>query len=163
PGWPLPARSTASAARILAVSTARLSVSVQLSDATVPNPRRGRSGARRRLRHVTQTLTSEAATGVRATGLARVRAFVALTKPRVGGTLAAGSANAFNMWFDRDIDRLMSRTKSRPLAIGSIGDREAIVFAWVLGVVATAWLWLFAGWLPAVLAVAAIAFYVLVY
>src|SRR5690606_26772248 len=81
----------------------------------------------------------------------------------VGGTLAAGSANAFNMWFDRDIDRLMSRTKSRPLAIGSIGDREAIVFAWVLGVVATAWLWLFAGWLPAVLAVAAIAFYVLVY
>ncbi len=142
---------------------------------------------------MTQTLISEPTTGVRATGLARVRAFVALTKPRVielllittvpvmflaargvpdlrlvlatlvGGTLAAGSANAFNMWFDRDIDRLMSRTKSRPLAIGSIGDREAIVFAWVLGVVATAWLWLLTGWLPAVLAVAAIAFYVLVY
>ena len=125
--------------------------------------------------------------------MARVGAFVALTKPRVielllittvpamflaargvpdlwlvlatliGGTLTAGSANAFNMWFDRDIDRLMSRTKRRPLAIGSIGDREARVFAWVLGIAATGWLWLFSGWLPAVLAVAAIAFYMLIY
>jgi len=142
---------------------------------------------------VTETLRADAPAPTRARGLARVRAFVALTKPRVielllittvpvmflaaggvpdlwlvlatlvGGTLAAGSANAFNMWFDRDIDRLMSRTKARPLAIGAIGDREALVFAWVLGVVAVGWLSLLTGWLPAALAVAAIAFYVLVY
>lgn len=142
---------------------------------------------------MTETLRADAPAPTRARGLARVRAFVALTKPRVielllittvpvmflaaggvpdlwlvlatlvGGTLAAGSANAFNMWFDRDIDRLMSRTKARPLAIGAIGDREALVFAWVLGVVAVGWLSLLTGWLPAALAVAAIAFYVLVY
>ena len=142
---------------------------------------------------MTQTVTPIAPSGSRATGIARVRAFIALTKPRVielllittvptmflaargvpdlwlvlatlvGGTLAAGSANAFNMWFDRDIDRVMSRTAKRPLAIGSIGDGEALVFAWVLGIVATAWLWLLCGWLPAVLAIAAIAFYVLIY
>lgn len=83
-----------------------------------------------------------------ATGLARVLAFVALTKPRiielllvttiptmfvaqrgtpgiwlmvatlVGGTLAAGGANAINMVVDRDIDKLMERTKNRPLVTG---------------------------------------------
>jgi protoheme IX farnesyltransferase len=47
----------------------------------------------------------------------------------IGGTLAAGGANAFNMYVDRDIDRLMERTKNRPLATGRIEPRHALVFA----------------------------------
>ena len=81
----------------------------------------------------------------------------------VGGALSAGSANAFNMWFDRDIDRLMSRTADRPLVTGVLSPREAIVFAWVLGLVSVVFLGLTTNWVAAGLAAAAIAFYVLVY
>src|SRR3989475_9550028 len=89
----------------------------------------------------------------------RVKAYVALTKPRiielllvttlptmviadrglpsgwlvlatlVGGSLAAGGANALNMYLDRDIDRLMQRTSSRPLVTGAITPPRALVFA----------------------------------
>ena len=81
----------------------------------------------------------------------------------VGGTLAAGSANTLNCYLDRDIDQVMHRTERRPLATGLVSPREALVFGLVLGVVAVAWLAVTTGWLPAVLALAAIAFYVVVY
>ncbi|MCU1523525.1 MAG: protoheme farnesyltransferase [Microbacteriaceae bacterium] len=81
----------------------------------------------------------------------------------VGGALSAGSAGAFNCYIDRDIDRVMKRTSSRPLVTGELSDREALVFSWVLGIVSTLWLWLLVNWLAAVLSVAAILFYVLVY
>ncbi len=81
----------------------------------------------------------------------------------VGGSLSAASANAFNCYIDRDIDRVMKRTQKRPLVTGELSDREALVFAWVTGAVSIAWLWVFTTWLAAVLSLAAILFYVLVY
>jgi protoheme IX farnesyltransferase len=123
----------------------------------------------------------------------RVAAFVALTKPRIielllvttvptmivaegglpslwlmtatviGGTLAAGGANAYNMYIDRDIDRLMERTKGRPLVTGEVTPREALVFATAIEIAAFLWLWGFVNLLSAVLAVSATLFYVFVY
>ncbi|MCU1411348.1 MAG: protoheme farnesyltransferase [Rhodoglobus sp.] len=81
----------------------------------------------------------------------------------VGGSLSAGSANAFNCYIDRDIDRVMNRTKKRPLVTGELSDREALVFAWVTGVASVLWLGLLINWLSAALSLAAILFYVLVY
>jgi len=81
----------------------------------------------------------------------------------VGGSLAAGSANAFNMYLDRDIDRVMNRTRKRPLVTGELSDREALVFAWFIGAVSIAWLWLTTNILAAALALTAILFYVFVY
>ena len=54
----------------------------------------------------------------------------------VGGTLAAGSANALNCYVDRDIDVLMHRTERRPLVTGEVSPREALLFGLALGVVA---------------------------
>jgi protoheme IX farnesyltransferase len=77
--------------------------------------------------------------------------------------MAAGSANTLNCYLDRDIDQVMHRTERRPLATGLVAPREALVFGVVLGAVSVAWLAVTTGWLPAVLAFAAIAFYVGVY
>lgn len=123
----------------------------------------------------------------------RAAAFVALTKPRIielllvttvptmvvaeggvpslwlmtatvlGGTLAAGGANAFNMYIDRDIDRLMERTKGRPLVTGEVTPNEALIFAFALEITAFVFLWTFVNLLSAVLAVSATLFYVFVY
>ncbi|MEY4176096.1 MAG: protoheme farnesyltransferase [Actinomycetota bacterium] len=131
--------------------------------------------------------------GGRRTPRSRIGGFVALTKPRiielllittvptmvlaeqgwpswslllvtlVGGTLAAGGANAINMVVDRDIDKLMPRTQGRPLVTGLVGPREAMVFAIALEVVAFAVLWKWANLLSAVLALSAMLFYVFVY
>jgi protoheme IX farnesyltransferase len=81
----------------------------------------------------------------------------------VGGTLSAGSANAFNCYIDRDIDRVMKRTKKRPLVTGDLRDGEALAFAWITGVLSIAWLWFFTTPLAAILSFVAIAFYVLIY
>jgi len=81
----------------------------------------------------------------------------------VGGTLAAGGANAINMYVDRDIDAIMKRTRNRPLVTGVIKPRNALVFAVSIEVVAFAWLWAFVNLLSAVLAVSACLFYVFVY
>jgi protoheme IX farnesyltransferase len=81
----------------------------------------------------------------------------------VGGSLSAASANSFNCYIDRDIDRVMKRTQNRPLVTGELTDREALVFAWVTGVVSIAWLWIFTTPLAAVLSLVAILFYVFVY
>ena len=124
---------------------------------------------------------------------ARVAAFVALTKPRivelllvttvpsmvlaerglpsawlmgatvVGGSMAAGGANALNMYVDRDIDRLMHRTRNRPLVTGAVRPVEAIVFAVALTAGSFVWLWAFVNLLSAALAAAAALFYVFVY
>ena len=128
-----------------------------------------------------------------------VRAYVALTKPRiielllittvpamvlatrdlpgvdwvdwgwlvvwtlVGGTLAAGSANAINQYLDRDIDLLMTRTRRRPLPAAAVEPEQALVFGIVLGVISIAFLAYFVNLVAAFLTLLAIAFYVFVY
>jgi len=122
-----------------------------------------------------------------------VRAYVALTKPRVlelllvttvpvmilaqgglpslwlvlatviGGSMSAGSAAAFNMYLDRDIDAHMQRTENRPLVTGEVSPRGALIFAWTLAALSTVWLWLTTNWLAAVLSAVAIFFYVVIY
>ena len=119
--------------------------------------------------------------------------FVALTKPRIielllittvptmvlaqrgwpstrlvlitllGGALAAGGANTYNMVVDRDIDRLMPRTKGRPLVTGLVTPPQALVFATALEVSAFAVLWAGANLLSACLALSATLFYVFIY
>ncbi|MGK0273655.1 MAG: protoheme IX farnesyltransferase [Ilumatobacter sp.] len=81
----------------------------------------------------------------------------------IGGTLSAGSANAVNMYVDRDIDALMKRTQARPLVTGVIEPRSALIFALSLQVFAFGVLWAGANLLSAVLAFAAAAFYIGVY
>jgi len=81
----------------------------------------------------------------------------------VGGALSAGSAGAFNCYIDRDIDRVMKRTSKRPLVTGELTDREALVFAWVIGAASILVLGLLVNWLAAALSLIAILFYVLVY
>jgi heme o synthase len=123
----------------------------------------------------------------------RIGAYVALTKPRIielllvttvptmivaeqglpslwlmvatvlGGTLAAGGANAINMYVDRDIDAVMKRTRNRPLVTGVISPPSALAFAVAIEALAFVWLWGFVNLLSAVLAVAACLFYVFVY
>ena len=128
-----------------------------------------------------------------------VRAYIALTKPRIielllvttvpamvlatrqvpgivwtdwgvlvawtmiGGTLAAGSANAINCYLDRDIDALMARTRRRPLPSHQVEPERAVVFGIVLGVISFAVMAWFVNLLAAFLTLLAIAFYVVVY
>jgi protoheme IX farnesyltransferase len=129
----------------------------------------------------------------RAKGLALAKAYFALTKPRVielllittipvmilaqrgipelwlvlatfiGGAMSAGSANAFNCIIDTDIDKIMGRTKNRPLVTGQLSSLQAKVFATVLGVVSVLWLGFFVNWLSAGLALAAELFYIFIY
>ena len=123
----------------------------------------------------------------------RIRAYVLLTKPRVielllvttvpamiladggfpsltligavllGGALAAGGANTINCWIERDRDRVMHRTRRRPLPAGQIQPGHALVFGIALEVIAFLWLWGTVNLLAASLAVSAMLFYVFVY
>jgi heme o synthase len=81
----------------------------------------------------------------------------------VGGAGAAASAHALNCVVDADIDAKMARTRKRPLARAAVPRSHALVFGLVLGAVSAVWLGLTANWVAAGLAVAAIAFYILVY
>jgi protoheme IX farnesyltransferase len=81
----------------------------------------------------------------------------------IGGTLAAGSANAFNMVVEADSDKLMTRTAKRPLATGVISKREATLFATFIGLLSLAIFQLFTTTLATLLTFIAIAFYVVVY
>ena len=81
----------------------------------------------------------------------------------VGGTLAAGGANAINMYIDRDIDQLMERTRNRPLVTGRIAPRDALVFAIALEVVAFVVLALSSNVLAGAIAISATLFYVFIY
>lgn len=87
----------------------------------------------------------------------------ALTATLVGGTLAAGAANAMNCYVDRDIDAVMRRTSRRPLVRAAIPPGRALGFGFVLAAASVAILWPVVNGLSALLAVSAIAFYVLVY
>lgn len=81
----------------------------------------------------------------------------------IGGSLAAGGANAINMYIDRDIDQLMARTRSRPLVTGKVSPRNALVFAIALEVLAFVVLAVSSNVLAGTLAVSATLFYVFVY
>jgi protoheme IX farnesyltransferase len=132
-------------------------------------------------------------TSTKLSPLSKAKAYFALTKPRVielllittvptmilakqglpdiwlvlatlvGGALSAGSANAFNCYIDADIDKIMGRTKNRPLVTGELSKREALVFAFVVGALSVVWLWVTTNFLAAMLSLSAILFYVLVY
>ena len=81
----------------------------------------------------------------------------------IGGTFAAGGANAVNMYVDRDIDKIMNRTKGRPIVTGEIAPRNALVFSVGLLVIAGAWLAVYVNPLSAVLALTAAAIYIFIY
>ncbi|MDP4642532.1 MAG: heme o synthase [Ilumatobacteraceae bacterium] len=81
----------------------------------------------------------------------------------VGGTLAAGGANAINMYIDRDIDQLMERTRNRPLVTGRVAPRDALVFAIALEIVAFVVLALSSNVLAGAIAISATLFYVFIY
>ena len=81
----------------------------------------------------------------------------------VGGMFAAGAANTVNCWFDRDIDRLMSRTRNRPIPSGAVSPRAALVFGVVLAVASLTLLWLETTPLATALAAIAILAYSVVY
>ncbi len=97
------------------------------------------------------------ATGLGAPPLALV--FVVL----VAGYLMAGGANAINMWFDRDIDDKMSRTRFRPLPAGRMAPSVALVFGLGLGVVSFGLFWELVNPLSAWLALGGLLFYVFIY
>jgi len=79
------------------------------------------------------------------------------------GTLAAGSANAFNMVIESDLDKLMARTAKRPIVTGQISKRNATIFATLIGALALIIFWVFTTPLATILALIAIVFYVVVY
>ena len=138
-------------------------------------------------------MTANAMTLARPNVLATLRNYVALTKPRVislllvttvpamvvaergwpgtwlvlatliGGTLSAGGANAINCWYDRDIDAIMRRTRTRPVVTGAIESAHALAFGIGLGAFAFVFLWVFTTLLAAILALAALLFYVFIY
>jgi len=81
----------------------------------------------------------------------------------VGGTLAAGSANAFNMVIESESDKLMKRTAKRPLATGLLTKREAIIFATAIGVISLIIFQVYTTNLATLLTAIAIVFYVWVY
>lgn len=130
---------------------------------------------------------------VESTRAQKIAAYVALTKPRIielllvttvpsmivaargfprmslvlwtllGGTLSAGGANAINCFIDRDIDEVMPRTRKRPLPQHRIAPARALLFGVILGVIAFAQLWATVNLMSALLATAALLFYVFVY
>jgi heme o synthase len=81
----------------------------------------------------------------------------------LGGAMAAGSANAINCYWDRDIDRIMGRTRTRALPAGRVPDTHALIFGLCLGVASFTILTVFVNLLSALLAVSAILFYVCIY
>jgi protoheme IX farnesyltransferase len=81
----------------------------------------------------------------------------------IGGTLAAGAANAFNMVIESDIDKLMQRTKHRPIASGVITKKQASRFASLLMIISLLIFWFFTTPLATLLTSLAIVFYVAIY
>lgn len=81
----------------------------------------------------------------------------------IAGTLAAGSANAFNMVIESDLDKLMARTAKRPVVTGAITKIHATVFASIIGLVSLILFWIFTTSLATLLGLIAIIFYVVVY
>ncbi len=138
-------------------------------------------------------MSLEVTTRVASPARSRLVAYIALTKPRIielllittvpsmvvaaggwpgttlvlatlfGGALSAAGANALNNYLDRDIDELMRRTRSRPLARHEVPPGDALVLGVFLGAAGFAWLWATSNLLAAALSTAALLFYVFVY
>lgn len=81
----------------------------------------------------------------------------------VGGAMAAGASGAFNCYIDRDMDKLMKRTKGRPLVTGDLTPREALVFSWALAIASLVVLYVGTNVLTTALGLAAILLYVVLY
>lgn len=81
----------------------------------------------------------------------------------IGGTLAAGAANAFNMVIESDIDQLMNRTSKRPIVNNQVTENQALGFATIITILSLAIFWFFTNPLATALTVSAIAFYVFGY
>ena len=81
----------------------------------------------------------------------------------IGGTLAAGSANAFNMVIESESDKLMKRTAKRPLATGVLTKTEALIFATLIGLLSLLIFAVYTNTLTTALTAIAIVFYVWVY
>ena len=110
--------------------------------------------------HVTVLLLG---TTLAAMAVAGLPSLLVVLATLLGGALAAGSANALNCYLDRDIDQLMSRTRRRALPSQRVGERAALVFGLSLGIASFLTLSLLVNLLAALLALAAILFYVGVY
>ncbi|MFQ3680447.1 MAG: heme o synthase [Pseudanabaenaceae cyanobacterium] len=81
----------------------------------------------------------------------------------LGGAMAAGAANTLNCWYDADIDRVMDRTRFRPIPAGRVAPHHALMFAAGLAIAALLLLGTQTNWLAAGLAMAGLATYVGVY
>jgi len=81
----------------------------------------------------------------------------------VGGYLTAGGANAINMWYDRDIDPIMSRTSNRPIPSGAVTANGALTFGIFISIIGTYWFIVMANTVAAFWAAFSILFYVLIY
>ena len=81
----------------------------------------------------------------------------------IGGACASGGANAFNSWYDRNLDKQMDRTARRPIPSGRVPARSALVFSLVLCVLSQILLGFFVNWLAALLALAGIIYYAVLY
>ncbi len=138
-------------------------------------------------------MTANALSMARPNIASTIRGYISLTKPRVislllvttvpamvvaqggwpstwlvlwtliGGSLSAGGANAINCWYDRDIDAVMRRTRSRPMVTGAIEPAHALAFGIGLGAFAFGFLWAATTLAAAILALAALLFYVFIY
>ena len=78
-------------------------------------------------------------------------------------TVGAGAAGALNMWYEADLDSLMTRTCLRPIPTGKVSKDQALIFGIVLSVVSVVGLYYFSNFLSAILLFITIAFYVFVY
>jgi protoheme IX farnesyltransferase len=162
----------------ISVATAAMMVALVVATARIPSSRLALAGADG---------------GEASTWRERATAYLALTKPRIielllvttvpamvlaergipplrlsvatllGGSMAAGSANAINCYLDRDIDQVMRRTRRRPLPARVVGADEALRFGFILGAASFFFLSITVNVLAAALALSAIAFYVFVY
>ena len=81
----------------------------------------------------------------------------------IGGYLTAGGANCINMWYDRDIDPIMTRTSKRPLSTGEISPQKALFFGIFISIIGTLWLLEMANEVAAFWALFSILFYVFIY
>ena len=81
----------------------------------------------------------------------------------LGGTLAAGGANAFNMVIEEKSDRLMKRTANRPIATGKISKKNGLIFSSFISILSLLIFYIFTTNLAALLTAIAIIFYVLIY
>ena len=81
----------------------------------------------------------------------------------VGGYLSAGGANAINMWYDRDIDPMMTRTEGRPIPSGEVSSESALALGVLLSISGVSWFWILSNEIAAFWPAFSILFYVFIY